>query len=75
MAEKMFQCEYHPGEELVLRFKAPKGSGLPSEARSHARAAVKEGLLAMRSLFDAAISLIEQAEKPERKTRTKVEVE
>ncbi|MBI2849268.1 MAG: hypothetical protein HYX88_03975 [Chloroflexi bacterium] len=46
---------------------------LPSETRSHFRAAQKEFLLAVRSMVDVAIEKVEEAEKPEKK-RAKIEV-
>jgi hypothetical protein len=47
----------------------------PPETRSHLRAAQKEMLLACRSLVDAAIQCVEEAEKPKAKKRTKIEVQ
>lgn len=72
MAEKIFEIEHQPGEELVLRFKGPILSMMPEAARSHFRVAQKEALLALRSLLDVAIERAEKAEKP--KQRTKVEI-
>jgi len=73
MAEKVFEVEYHPGEEVVLRFKAPILSVVPEATREHFKTAHKEALLALRSLLDKAIELSEEAEKT--KERTKIEVE
>ena len=76
MANRFFDYEYRPGEELVLRFRSPKVRAIPSSMRAHGRAAIKEGLLAVRSLFDAAIESIERAEKAEpKRSRTKIKVE
>ncbi|MFQ5825922.1 MAG: hypothetical protein ACE5IA_01065 [Dehalococcoidia bacterium] len=75
MAEKILEIERTPGEEIVLRFKAPSCPLLPEAAREHFWAARKEMLLAMRSLLDAAIEWVEVREKPRGKRRAKIEVE
>ena len=74
MAEKVFEIEYHPGEEVVLRFKAPILSVVPEATRGHFRIAHKEALLALRSLLDKAIERAEEAEKTKAEERTKIEV-
>ena len=73
--ERVFEVEYHPGEEVVLHFKAPKFSVMPEATRGHFRAAHKEMLLALRSLLDKAIEKAEEAEKTKPKKRTKIEVQ
>jgi len=75
MAEKVFEIEYRPGEEVVLHFKAPILSVMPEATRGHFRTAHKEMLLALRSLLDKAIERDEEAEKTQAKERTKIEVE
>lgn len=75
MAEKVFEIEYRPGEEVVLHFKAPIFSVMPEATRGHFRTAHKEMLLALRSLLDKAIERAEEAEKTKAKERTKIEVE
>jgi len=75
MTERVFEVEYHPGEEVVLRFKAPGLSVMPEATRGHFRTAHKEMLLALRSLLDKAIERAEEAEKTKAKKRTKIEVE
>jgi len=72
MTERIFEVEHEPGEEVVIRIRLPKFS---ESARGHLRSAHKEGLLALRSLIDAAIERAEKAEKPEEKKREKVDVE
>lgn len=64
-ANKFFAYEYRPREELVLRFRLPKTRTLRSSVRAHSKAAIKEGLLAVRSLFDAVIDFMERREKAE----------
>jgi len=75
MAERIFEIEYQPGEEVVLHFKVPGLSIMPEATRSHFRMAHKEMLLALRSLLDRAIERAEEAEKPKAKKRTKIEVQ
>ena len=75
MTERVFEVEYHPGKEVVLRFKAPRLSVMPDETRGHFKSAHKEILLALRSLLDKAIEGTEEAEKTKSKRRTKIEVE
>lgn len=75
MAEKIFEIEHNPGEEIILRFKTPALFTVPEATRSHLRTAQKEALLALRSLLDRAIERTEEAEKPKAKRRTKIEVQ
>jgi len=74
MAERIFEIEHRPGEEVVLRFKTPSISVVPEATRSHFRTAHKEMLLALRSLLDKAIEQTEKTEKTKAKKRTKIEV-
>ena len=75
MAERIFEIEHSPGEEVVLRFKVPELSIMPEATKSHFRTARKEILLALRSLLDKAIERAEAAEKTKAKKRTKIEVQ
>lgn len=75
MSEKILEIEHHPGEEVVLRFKAPSLCLMPEETRNHFRTARKEMLLALRSLLDKAIERVEEVEKTRAKKRTKIEVQ
>ena len=75
MGERIFEVEYRPGEELVLRIKVPTGKLLPEATRSHIRMARKEVLLGLRSLLDSAIESLEKREKEGEKKREKIEVE
>ena len=60
------------GEAFVSQWK----SLIPKEFWEHGRAARREGLLALRSLVDAAIERIEETEgAPKRTSRRKVKVE
>ena len=75
MAERIFEIEYQPGEEVILHFKAPGLSIMPEATRGHLKLAHKEMLLALRSLLDGAIERAEKAEKTKPKKRTKIEVQ
>ena len=75
MAEKVFEVEYSPGEEVVLRFKLPELPFVPEATKGHFRVARKEMLLALRSLLDKATEHTEKAEKAKTKQRTKIEVQ
>ena len=75
MTERIFEIEHQPGEEVVIRFKAPGLSIMPEATRSHFKAAHKEILLALRSFLDMAIEQAEEAEKTKTKKRTKIEVQ
>ncbi len=35
MSDSIFEVEYHPGEEVVLRFKPPRFRRLPDSTRQH----------------------------------------
>ena len=74
MTDRILECEYHPGEEFVLRFRPPKLQMMSEPTREHLRAARKEMLLAVRSMIDQAIRRIEEAEGAGEKGPTKIEV-
>lgn len=63
MADKIFSYEYHPGEELVLRFRFSGTADLYSMIGTCTRMAVKEGLIMARGLIDVIIGLMEQSEE------------
>ena len=75
MAKRVFEVEYHPGEEVVLRFRAPELPFVSEATKGHVKMARKEMLLAIRSLLDRAIEHAEEAEKTKAKRRTKIEVQ
>ena len=60
MSDSVFEVEYHPGEEVVLRFKSPRFRGLPDSTKQHLLVARKEMLLALRSMLDRAIERMEE---------------
>ncbi|MBI4295403.1 MAG: hypothetical protein HY669_04470 [Chloroflexi bacterium] len=74
MTKRFLECEYKPGEELVLRFKPGELPLLPDSTREHLRLAGKETLLAVRSLLDALIDYTTHAEEQKAKQKTKIEV-
>ena len=72
MGEKIFECEYKPGEEIVFRFRPPKMHGMPEASKEHLRAARREMLLALRDFINEAL---ERSEPAKPKGPTKIEVE
>jgi hypothetical protein len=75
MAEKLFECEWTPGEELVFRFRRPGLRLLAPEVRTHLLGARKETLLAVRSLLDTALERLQEEERPRRRRRRAIKVE
>ena len=75
MADKIFEVEHKPGEEVVIRIRPAKFPAVPPQARSNFCAAQKEGLLTLRSLIDAAIEQMDKAESSKEKKRERVSVE
>ena len=64
-------------KEFVIRiptFDRILRSMLPSDAVGHIRAAEREGLLAVRSVIDAAVKDLERSDEEERRTRRRVEI-
>jgi len=74
MAEKLFECEWTPEGEIILRIKKPGLGMLTPEVRSHMLGVRKEMLSALRSLIDAALDRMEEEETP-RTRRTTIKVE
>ena len=72
MGEKIFECEYEPGKEIVFRFRPPKIPGVPEATREHLKAARREMLLALRDFINEAL---ERSEPEKPKGPTKIEVE
>ena len=75
MTESIFEVEYRPGKEVVLRFKSPRLHGLPDSTRRHLVAGGREALLALRDFLDRAIDRTEKPDKAPRRKRTRVKVE
>ena len=75
MSDSIFEVEYHPGEEVVLRFKSPKFRGLPDSTRQHLSVARDEVLLALRSMLDRAIEKAEKSGETKGRKRTKIKVQ
>ncbi len=74
MAEKIFEIECGPDNELVFRFRRPKSPFLTVSAREQVRNSAKEILLGIRSLIDATIQMVETKEEGGDKGRTNIEV-
>ena len=77
MSDSIFEVEYHPGEEVVLRFKSPKFRGLPDSTRQHLLVARKEMLLAPRSMLDRARAFegMEETRETKGRGRSKIKVQ
>lgn len=75
MSDSIFEVERRAGEEIVLHFRPPKLKGLSPDTQQHIRTAQKELLLALRSLIDDTVEILEKSEKPGEKGRTKIEVQ
>jgi hypothetical protein len=69
MGEKVFECEWTEGEEIVFRIRRPGVRMLSPEVRGHLLSARKEMLMAMRNLIDAALAGIQEKEGEQEKTR------
>ena len=74
MAEKLFECEWTPEGEIILRIRRPGMGLMTPEFRSHVVGAQKEMLSALRSLIDAALDKMEAEEGPKTR-RTTINVE
>ena len=79
MSDSLFELQYFPGEELVIRIKSPDiKKVVPEDVKEHFWTARKEMLLAIRGLVDTAIAKAEECAKPQKakgSKKTKVEVE
>ena len=72
MSNSVFEVEYHPGEEMVLRFKLPR---FPDSTKQHLLAVRKETLLALRSMLDRAIERMEEPGETKERKKTKIKVQ
>lgn len=75
MATKLLEVELTDKEELVVRLRPGMARLVPQEAAQHARGAVKETLMAMRTLLDVTIKKMDAQEKPGVKGKTKIKVQ
>ena len=75
MRDSIFEVEYHPGKEVVLRFKSPRFWWLPDSTKQHLSVARKEMLLALRSMFDRAIERMEEPGETKERKRSKIKVQ
>ena len=75
MRDSIFEVEYHPGEEVVLRFKSPRFRGLPDSTKQHLLVARKEMLLALRSILDRAIEKMGEPGETKGRRRSKIKVQ
>lgn len=74
MSDTIFEVEYRPGEEVVIRLKSPKFLRLPDTTKQHLVAAKKEVLLALRDMLGRAIEEKGKSGATRKRKRTKVEV-
>ncbi len=75
MSDSIFEVEYHPGEEVVLRFKLPRFRGFSDSTKQHLLVVRKEMLLALRSVLDRAIERMEEPGETKGRRRSKIEVQ
>ena len=75
MSDSVFEVEYHPGKEVVLRFKSPRFRGLPDSTKQHLLIARKEMLLALHSMLDRAIERMEEPGETKERKRSKIKVQ
>ena len=75
MSDSIFEVEYHPGEEVVLRFKLPRFPGFPDSTKQHLLVVRKETLLALRSMLDRAIERMEEPGETKGRKRSKIKVQ
>ena len=61
--EQGLELEREAGGEYVLRFRAPQVKISPDPTGGHLKEAKKEGLLALRSILDKAISVEEEKDE------------
>jgi len=73
MAERIFQVEHRPGEEVVLHLRTPKIRLLPRATGNHIRGMEREFLEALRSFIDAGIESIERGERKEGKSKIDIQ--
>ena len=75
MADNFLECEHSPETGLVIRFRPAYLRLLPDATVGHVRAAKREVLLALRSLLDVAIELLEKEGKAGSTGPSKIEVQ
>jgi len=71
----LFEIQYKPGEEVVIRFKAPDIKMVPKETKKHMMEAQHRVLVAVRDLLDKAIEKTEEKGKGKKTGRTKVDIQ
>ena len=75
MDEGFFEVQYKPGQELVIRVRPLRLGTVKNEAFNHFLAANREGLLAVRSILDAAIKATDRPEKTDKGGKKRIQVE
>jgi hypothetical protein len=75
MGDSLFEVEYRPGEEVVLRFKSPTFPKVSDKTKQRLLTTKKDVLVAIRDMIDKAIEKTEEQAKPKgKKAKTKIEV-
>lgn len=76
MEDSIFEVEYRPGEEVVLRLRTPSFEDFSDSTKKHVLSAKKEVLMAVRNVLDKAIEKTEhqQTKTKTKKRKTKIEV-
>jgi len=73
-SDSLLEISFKPGEELLIRLRAPDLEKLKKGAGMHATKATKEVLTALQHLIEEALVKVETIEKPPtKKTTIKVE--
>ena len=69
----LFEVEYNPDNEVVIRIKSSKLHLMPDGTREHIKTARKEMMLALRDLIDSSLKREQDHEshKSENKSRRK----
>ncbi len=73
--DNLFEIQYKPGEEVVIRFKTPDIKVVPKDAKQHMMEAQHRVLVAVRDLLDKAIEKTEEKGKSKKGGRTKVDIQ
>jgi hypothetical protein len=74
MSDNMFEFAFNPGEEVVIKIKAPDlKNKMGGETLQHLVGAKREMLLALRSLLNDAIARTDAADSPAEKTHIDIE--
>jgi hypothetical protein len=71
MSDSLFEVEYHPDNEVVIRIKGPSLHMLPDPAKGHLTAARREIMLALREMLDKSLEKNDKMAEGTKKTTKK----